>query len=118
MGGDKGFPHKLVFRFPSGKWVAWKKFKKIDYLCIVPPIFFILSRYVWENNGLLNKNYWDDLEVIDQGHGYGNISEFYLYLGYPWTNFNKISTTMMASRPATKNVLSFDLKNVGHGHHL
>ena len=35
--------------------------------------FFILSPYVWENNGLLNKNYWDDLDIIDQGHSKGNI---------------------------------------------
>ena len=32
------------------------------------PIFFILSPYLWENNGLVNKNYWDDLDIIDQGH--------------------------------------------------
>ena len=23
--------------------------------------------------GLLSKNYWDDLDIIDQGHGKGNI---------------------------------------------
>ena len=47
------------------------------------PIFFILSPYVWENNGLLNKNYWDDLDIIDQGHSKGKISQFFLYLDYP-----------------------------------
>ena len=31
-------------------------------------IFFILSPRVWKNNGLLIKNYCDDLDIIDQGH--------------------------------------------------
>ena len=43
--------------------------------------------------------------------------QIYLYLGYPWTNFNKISTTKMESCPATK-VWSSDLENVGQGHDL
>ena len=53
----------------------------------MPPIFFILSPYVGENNELLNKNYWDDLEIVDQGHSKDNVLQFCLYLGYPWTNF-------------------------------
>ena len=39
----------------------------------MPPIFFILSPCFWENNGLPNKKYWDDLDIIDQGHGKGNV---------------------------------------------
>ena len=46
------------------------------------------------------KNFWDDLDVTDQGHSKGSVSQFYLYLGYPWSNFNKISTTMMESWPS------------------
>ena len=64
------------------------------------------------------KNYGDDLDIIDRGHCKGNISQFCLYLGYPWTNFNQISTTMMASWLATQKVISSDLENVDQGHHL
>ena len=35
-----------------------------------------------ENNWLLNKNYLDDLDIIDQGHSKGDISQFCLYLCY------------------------------------
>ena len=70
----------------------------------MPPIS-LFFRHVWKNNGLLlNNNYWDDLDIIDQGYSKGNVSQFCLYLGYPWTNFNTNSITMMASRPVTKNI--------------
>ena len=45
----------------------------------MPPIFFIISQYVWGNNGIVNKNYWDDLDITDQDHGKGNLSQFFLY---------------------------------------
>ena len=83
------------------------------------PIFFILSPCVWENNGLLNKRYWDDLDIIDEGHSWDNVSQFYLNLGYPWTNVNIILTTMMALKSAIQKMsLSSYLENVGQGHHL
>ena len=84
----------------------------------MPLIFFNLSPCVWENNGLLNKNYWDDLDTIDQCHSKGNRSQFCLYLGYPWTNLNIILNTMLASRPETKKNVIADLENMGQGHHL
>ena len=94
----------------------------IEYISgTLPPIIFFLPPYVSENNWLLNKNDWDDLDIIDQGHSDDNISKLFLYLGYPWTNFNKTLTTMMASMSATRkkrNVISSDLDNVGQGHHL
>ena len=36
----------------------------------------LVAPCVWENNGLLKKNYWDDLDSIDEGHGKGNVSQF------------------------------------------
>ena len=52
------------------------------------PFFFILSPCVWKNNDLLNKNYWYDIDIIDQSHNKRNVSQFCLYLSYPWTNLN------------------------------
>ena len=92
--------------------------ESIEYLWHYSTTFLILSPYVWERNGLLNQNYWDDFDIIDQGHSKDNFSQFFLYLGNLWTNFNKISTTMMESWPATKKVLSSDLDNVDQVHHL
>ena len=31
-----------------------------------------------ENNGLLVENYWDDLDIIDQGHSKANVSQLYI----------------------------------------
>ena len=45
-----------------------KKVATSNISAIMQPICFILSPDVWEDNGLLNKNYWDDLDFIDQGH--------------------------------------------------
>ena len=64
----------------------------------IQPHFFILSPCVWENNWLLNKNYWDDLDIRDQRLSKGNATQFGLYLEYSRTNFNKISTSVMANR--------------------
>ena len=47
--------------------------ENIEYLWHHQPIFFIFSPCVWENNGLLNKSYWDELDIIDQGHSKGNV---------------------------------------------
>ena len=43
-------------------------------------IFFNLLPCVWENNELLNKNCWDDIDIIDQGHSKGNVSQFCIYI--------------------------------------
>ena len=61
-----------------------------------------LQQLLGKINGLLNKKYWDDFDIIDQGHSKADVSQFGLYLGYPWTNFNQITTTMMAMWPATE----------------
>ena len=106
----RGLPHNQVFLFEVENWLHGKS-ETSNISGTVPPIFFILSPCVLENNGLLNKNYWNELDIIDQGKG--NVSQFCLYLGYHWTNLNKIRTTMMQ-----KNVLPSDSENVEHGHHL
>ena len=46
----------------------------------------------------------DDLDIIDQGHSKGNVSQYCLYLGYHLTNFNKTPTTTMESRRAIKQL--------------
>ena len=56
-----------------------EKVKTSDISRTMPWIIFILLPYVWKNNWILNENYWDDLDVKDQG----NDSHFCLYLGYP-----------------------------------
>ena len=70
------------------------------------PIFFTLSPYALKNNGLINKNHWEDLDIIDRGHCKDDVSQFCLYLGNHLTNFNEISTTMMASRPVKNLILT------------
>ena len=71
-----------------------------------------------EINELL-KNYWDDRNIMDQGHDKGNILKFCWYIGYRLTpQFKNISTTMIAPQPATKNVWSSDLENIGKDHNL
>ena len=35
----------------------------------------------WKNNRLFNINYWDDLDIIDQGHSHGNVLQFSVYFG-------------------------------------
>ena len=77
-----GVAAQLSLHFPGGKWVVWKNVKTLNISGTMPQIFFILSPCVWENE-ILNKNYWDDLDIIDQGHSKGNVSHFCLYLGYP-----------------------------------
>ena len=93
--------HNLVFLFQVESGFH-AKVKTSNVSGTVLLICFIRSANVWDNILLLNKNYWHDLDIVDEGNNMGNISQFCLYLGYPWTNFNKISTTMMALWPATK----------------
>ena len=38
--------------------------------------FFILYQCVCESNGLLNKNYWNDLDIIYQVRCKGYVSQF------------------------------------------
>ena len=99
---------RFLFQVDNG--LQGKQWKPSNISGTIQPIFFILSPYVWKNNWLLNKNYWDDLDIIDQGHSKCNVWQFCLYLGYPWTNFNQISTTMMASWPSTKYLIIWPLK--------
>ena len=49
-------------------------------------------------------------DIIDEGRSNGNVSQFYIYLCYPWTNLNKISTTMVESWPATKGHMTLRMK--------
>ena len=45
------------------KMGCMEKVKISNISGIVPPSFFILSPQIWENNGLLNKNYCDTLTL-------------------------------------------------------
>ena len=51
------------------------KGENIEYLNLTPCVL--------KNNGLLNKTYWDNLDIIDHSRTIGNVSQFCLYLGYP-----------------------------------
>ena len=91
----------------SSSFSGWKmgfmrKVKTSNISRNMQPRFCILSPSVCKNNRLLNKNYRDDLDITDLGHSKGNVSRFCIYLGYPWTNVNQISSTMSASWLATK----------------
>ena len=90
VGGDREFLHNLVFIFPVENGLH-EKSESIEY------------------NWLLNKNYWDDLDIIDRGHSKDDVSQFCLYLGYPWTN-----NGIVASK---KNVISSDLENLRQDHY-
>ena len=117
---QQGFDAQLTLPFQVENWLN-VKVKTSNISGTMPKIFIILSPYAWKNNVLENKNYYDDLDIIDQGHSKGYISQFWLYIGYSLTNFIIISTTMMVSYIAAsnnKNVISSDLENVGQSHHL
>ena len=43
------------------------------------------------NNGPLNKYYWDDLDIIDQGHSKDDESQFCFYLDDPWANWTMLT---------------------------
>ena len=100
------------YSFSMWKMGCIEKSEHIEYLWRYSTNFLHSLPCVWENNGLLDKIYWDDLDIIDQCHSKGNVSQFCLYLRRPWTNFNKISTTMMESWPVTqtKSVIILTLK--------
>ena len=117
MRGNMGLPNNLGFLLQV-EICCMENVKTSKISSTMQPTFFILSPYVWENNGLLNKNYWDDFDIIDQSHSKGNISQFCLYFGYSWTDFNTVSTTMMASRTARKIVILPDLENIGQSDNL
>ena len=108
---------QLSLSFPDGKYVAWKNMKTVNISGTMLPVFFNLSPWVWDNNGLLNKYYWDDFDVVDQGHSDEglNVSQLLLCLGNTWTNCNKISIKIIASWSAQK---VYGFENVGQGHHL
>ena len=91
------------------------KSENVEYM-LYAIIFFNLSHWVWENNGLSNKNYWDDLDGINQGQIKDNVPQFRLYHGYTWTNFIQISTIYLWHRgQQTKSVITSYLENVGQG---
>ena len=54
-----------------------EKVKTSNISGIMLQIFLILSPYVWEDNELLTKSYWDDLDIIDQGHSNGKVVQLY-----------------------------------------
>ena len=83
-----------------------------------PPIIFILSPYVCDNDGLLNTNYYDDLDIIDEGHSKGNISKFCLFLGCPWNDLKKIRSQWWHRGQQQKNVISSDIETVGQVYYL
>ena len=53
---------QLSLPLPGTQRDAWKQVKTSNISGAMQPIFSILFPCVWENNGILNKNYWDDLE--------------------------------------------------------
>ena len=63
-------------------WI--EKSENIEYLWhkTIDVLHSSTMPFVWENNEELNKNYLVDLDIIDQGHDKGNISKFFLYIGY------------------------------------
>ena len=64
---------KFNLPFPRRIVLHVKKVKTSNIYDTIPLICFNLSQCVWENNGLLNKNYWNDLDSINQGHSKGII---------------------------------------------
>ena len=118
--GDKKLPHSLVFLFPTGKWVAWKNVKTSNIAGIMQPIFFIFSPCFCENNWLLDKNFWDNLVIIDERHSKGNVSQFCIYisvnLGLILTRFNHNDVILACNKMSYHQTLEF--RNVGDGDHL
>ena len=55
------------------------KSENIEYLWHHATDFLQSFANVLENTGLLNKNLCDDLDIIDEGHSKGNISQLCLY---------------------------------------
>ena len=92
--GEIGLPHNLVVLFQVENWLLGKS-ENIEYLWHYATDCLHFFTMCLGNNGLLNKIYWHDLDIIHEDHSKGNISQFCFYLGYPWTNFNEISTAMM-----------------------
>ena len=66
----------IFLPFPSEKWDVWKKGKNSNIYGTMPPIVFFLSPCVWENNRILNKNYWDDLDKVIIIVTFHNFTEF------------------------------------------
>ena len=105
MRRDGRWLHNFIFFFQVENGLFGKN-ENIEYLWrYAADLLHSFTVFFWENNGLLNKNYWDHLDIIDQGHSKGNVSQFFSYLGYPWTNFNQISITMMEGIVAGKKSL-------------
>ena len=71
-----GVAAQLSLPFQMENWLHRKKVEKSNISGTSPPMFFNLSPCVSLNNGLLNENYWDDLDIINQGHSKGNVSQF------------------------------------------
>ena len=74
----QGLTHNLIFLFREENGVAWIIVKTSNISGKMQPILFIRSPRVWKNNVILKNDYWDDLNIIDQGHNKGNVSQFCL----------------------------------------
>ena len=62
--GDREFTHNLVFLFKMENGLYGES-ENIEDLWHYVTDFLRLSPYVGKNNELLNKEYWDDLDIID-----------------------------------------------------
>ena len=67
MRDTTGVATQLSLYFPGGKLVAWKTVKN-RISGILQPIFFNFHPAFETINDLISKNYWNDLDIIDQGH--------------------------------------------------
>ena len=108
--------HNLVLVFEVENSLNWKS-ENIEYVGVSASNLCNFSPCAWDNNWLSKKNYWKDLDSINQGRSKPNGPQFLLYLGCPWINFNNISTTVIASQPA-KKVKPSDIENGYQDQHL
>ena len=106
-----GVASQLSLPFPGGNGLHGKVTTS-NISGALPPIFFIVSPCVWEDDRLLNENYWGYLDIIDHAHS-KYTSRHFAYLGYPstiLTNFWRQFQT--ASCQQQKRIISSYLENV------
>ena len=60
----------------GGKWVAWEKGGNIEYLWHYATDCLHFFTMCLRKYRLLNKNYWNDLDIIDQDHSKCNVHNF------------------------------------------
>ena len=68
-------PHNLVFLFQVENGLHGKS-ENIEYLWHYAMHFLHSFTMCLENIGLLNENYWDDIDVIDQGQSKENVTSY------------------------------------------